>query len=108
MPRFKFDGDEYELVESMLFAESSWIERQSKTPASKLTDTEQLAGQILVTLRRRQVMLTWDDIMGMSLDAFELLQDEQQGSADPTSQASPSSEAPPTLEPVDENGPSTS
>lgn len=63
MSQFRYDGRVFDRVERALFGETAAIERQSKIRVSEMTDSEQMALLMLISLRRGGVMLTWDDMM---------------------------------------------
>lgn len=75
MARFRYDGREFELI-SPTVGEARWAERQIGSGLSAWTDTEKMFALAMLSLRRRDVMVTWADMDGMELDAIEILDDE--------------------------------
>jgi hypothetical protein len=74
--RFRYEGKEYDLVEAPLFAEFSWIEKQSGCALSALGETLQLAGIVLISLKRAGVHVSWEDMMATPMSAVQMLDDD--------------------------------
>jgi hypothetical protein len=75
VPKIRFDGVEHELAKRPLWGELDMIEHQSKRAFESMSSTLQTAASVLLTLRRAGVALTWDDVMAMSPDDFEWVDD---------------------------------
>ena len=76
MPRFKFEGQEFEEIVPTV-GESRWAEREIGYPLTQWGDTERMHASALLTLRRNGVMLTWKDIDALPMGAVEVIADEE-------------------------------
>ena len=77
MARFKWDNREFEQVESPLFAEIFWVEKQTKTDWDDMTSSERKLGVLLLSLRRGGVMLQWADTAEWTVGDFEAVEEEE-------------------------------
>jgi hypothetical protein len=82
MAMLKWDGREFDLAQRPTVKDAIWIEATVGKPLSKMGEAETFAITILLTLRKQGVALTWDDVIGMDMDAFDIIDDEEE--SDPT------------------------
>lgn len=99
MPQIRYDGTVYDFVRRPTFGEIDMIEHQAKRAFEAMSETLQTAASILLTLRRNGIVVTWDDVMVMSPDDFEFIEDpapETEGEpADPQPAGAEAGEAAP-------------
>lgn len=81
--RFKFDGNEYDLVERPLFAEGAWVEDQAKRGLDDMYGSTRMAALVLISLRRAGVMLTWPEMMQLEMTSIEVIPGEAPAEPDP-------------------------
>jgi hypothetical protein len=90
--KLKYDGREFEMVRNGTFQEASDIETESGISSTAMTDAQNVASALLITLRRNGIHLTWADIMSMDSDLFDIVWDEK--TPDPTEAAAPAPRVP--------------
>jgi hypothetical protein len=73
---FTYQGATYELIERPTFGEFAWLERQAGVPLEDMTSMERTAAIALLSLRRCQVILTWQDFQELSPVDFDYVDDE--------------------------------
>ena len=82
MAIMKWDGREFALVDKPSFAEVAWVEKQAKCGWSDMGEALATMACMLLTLRRGQVMLTWEDALQLSPADIDIIDDSE--GADPT------------------------
>ena len=92
--RIRWDGEVYDVVTNPTVEEQSAFERALGMGWSKLTETERGAAFFSITLRRKGIILSWDDVKRMSLDDFVEEVPEPADEPDPTPAAEPAAPAP--------------
>src|SRR5512146_540091 len=97
--QMKWGGEVFDLVTSPTFEEMSVIERAARCGWDGLSSMEAAAGMVLVTLRRRGIILGWDDVV--KLEPAQILASD--AGPDPT----PAADSPAAPAPVAPAKPST-
>jgi hypothetical protein len=77
----KWDGREFPLVEKPTFGEVAWVEKNAGRGWSDMGEALSSMACMLLTLRRGQVMLTWEDMLALSPADFDV---DDEADADPT------------------------
>jgi hypothetical protein len=109
--KFTFDGTTYAMVERPLFPEIDWVERAAGTAIEDMTSSAQTRALMLISLRRAQMLLTWEDFETLSPRDFQMLKPDPlvEEPADPQAAGvEVGSEASPVPEPEASTGPSPS
>jgi hypothetical protein len=75
---FAWNDERIELVddEDFLIGEARWLEKVSKTNLAQMGTTDTLVARVIVSLRRRQIFLQWNDFDTMTLGGFDLEDDD--------------------------------
>lgn len=106
--QFTFDGNTYTMVERPLFPEIDWVERAAGTAIEDMTSSGQTRALMLLSLRRAQLLLTWEDFETLSPRDFRMVkpepvveepEDPQAAGAEAGSEVSPVSEPEVSTEP---------
>jgi hypothetical protein len=107
--KFTFDGATYTMVDRPLFPEIDWVERASGTAIEDLTSSAQTRALMLISVRRAQLLLTWEDFETLSPRDFQMVKPDPlvEEPADPQAAGvEVGSEASPVPEPEPGTGPS--
>lgn len=86
--KLRWDGEIFDIEKKPTFEEMSMIERQAGCGFGDLTSIEQGAATMLITLRRRGILLGWQDMLKMSpadlIVEVDAPEPEQEEAPDPT------------------------
>ncbi len=73
--RFTYEDRTFELVQRPLFPEMDWVERAAGMAIEDMTSSAQTRALILISLRRGQLLLTWEDFEQMSPTDFKFIKE---------------------------------
>lgn len=97
--KFTWLGEEIEIVEDPLMAESTEIERHfGNVPYFELPGTQQLMGRVYVSIKRRHRKFGWVSLDNLPLSEFwdlVILSEEEQAKAEAAAEGSEGDAVPP-------------
>lgn len=94
MTSFLYDGVAVPMIEEPMFAETSWVEKNSGVPLSQMTESDATAMNWLISLRRKGFMLTWADVQEMSPASFKKIPEPEPEPASPAVEGDPEVDPP--------------
>jgi hypothetical protein len=81
--RFTYEGTTYDLITRPLFPELDWVEKQAGESIEDMSATARQRVLMLLSVRRAQLLLTWEDFDQLSPADFVMLEPEPEAEPDP-------------------------
>ena len=92
MATFKWNDKRLPLVEvkELLVGEARWVERQAKVNLNDMGIADTLVARVIVSLKHQNIHMRWQDFDDMSLDSFDVVDDEEPDDDEATEDPTPS------------------